>query len=164
MYRLLHLRINLHHPLIQIRMIPHQNLGIPRARHEDRVHPAANRRHEDLAHLQPDQEGKRHDDGRELAAFVVLGFGEFEVEEGEEGAEIGDKGAAHGKDRADQAVVDESVDAAVLHHARNSVFQPSVSSMVIRRTQRGGIGRAYVHVSLAAGIYAFPYKAMCEKA
>lgn len=122
MNRRLHLRINPHHPLIQIRMIPHQHLGIPRTRHENGIHPAADRRHEDLTHLQPYQERESHDDGRELAAFVVLGFGEFEVEECEEGAEVGDKGAAHCEDGADEAVVDEGVDAAVFHHPKNSVF------------------------------------------
>lgn len=118
MYHGLHLRINLDHPRPKIRVIPHQHLGIPRARHEDRIHPAANRRQEDLTHLQPDQEGKRHDDGCELAAFIVCRVRELEVEEREQAAEVGDEGAAHGEDRPDEAIVDEGVDAAVFHHTK----------------------------------------------
>lgn len=41
----------------------------------------------------------------------------MEVEVTQQGAKVGDKGAAHSEDGADEAVVDEGVDAAVLHHA-----------------------------------------------
>ena len=58
---LLHLRVNRDHLRIQIRMIPHQDLGIPGRSHKERIDATANRRHEDLADLKSDQERKRHD-------------------------------------------------------------------------------------------------------
>ena len=119
-------------------MIPHQHLRIPRTRHENRIHAAANGRHEYLTHLQPDQECKSHDDGRELAAFVVRWFGELQVEVREEGAEVGDKDAAHGEDGANQAIVDEGVDAAVFHHPRYSAISFILLIWITTsRTQKG---------------------------
>ena len=41
----------------------------------------------------------------------------MEIEVTQQGAEVGDEGATHGEDGADEAVIDEGVDAAVLHHA-----------------------------------------------
>lgn len=104
------------HSLIEVGMVPAQTIRIPGHGHEQRIGAAADGSHEDLANLQADEEGECHDDGREGAGAVVLGFGEFEVEVGEEGAEIGDEGGTHGEDGADEAVVDEGVDAAVFHH------------------------------------------------
>lgn len=138
-------------------MIPHQNIRIPRARHEDRIHSAANRRHEDLAHLQSDQERKRHDNGREGAAFVVCRFRKFQIEEGKEGTQVGDEGGAHGEDGPDEAVVDEGIDTAVLHHPTHKYHQNIAPLYDIPETR--GVG-TYVHVSLAAGMYAFPYRAI----
>lgn len=89
MNHLLYLRINLDHPRVKIRMIPHQHVRIPRRGDEQRVYTATYWRHEDLADLQPDEEGEGHDDGGEGAAVIVGRFGEFEVEVGEEGAEVG---------------------------------------------------------------------------
>ena len=97
-------------------MIAHQDIRIPSGGDEKRRDAAADGRHEDLADLQADEEGKGHDDGGEGAAVVVGRRGELQVEEGEQGAEVGDEGGAHGEDGADQAVVDERVDAAVFHH------------------------------------------------
>jgi len=116
MNHLLYARVHSNHPLIKIRMILPQTIRIPRHRHEQRISSAADRRHEDLADLQADEEGKGQDDGRVGAGTVVLGLGELEVEIGEEGAEVGDEGGAHGEDGPDEAVVDERVDAAVFHH------------------------------------------------
>lgn len=98
-------------------MIRHQHLRVPRRRHKERVHPASNRRHEDLTHLQPDEEGESHHNRCVSPGSVVSWVCEFQVEEGEEGAEESDKGGAHGEDGADEAVIDEGVDAAVFHHS-----------------------------------------------
>lgn len=157
MYHCLHLGVDFDHPRPEIGMILHQNVRIPRSRHEYRVHAASNRRHEDLAHLQANQEGKGHDDGREPAPFVVSRFGELEVKEGKEAAEVGDEGAAHGEDGADEAVVDQSINAAILHHPVPPRQQPPTFHILQHWVTD-------FHVSLAAGTYAFPYNAMCEKA
>lgn len=56
MDHLLHLRVDPDHPLVQIGMIPHQNVWIPCRSHKDCVHATPNGRHEDLTNLQPNQE------------------------------------------------------------------------------------------------------------
>ena len=98
MYILLHLGVNSNNPSIEIRVLPHHHITIPRHCHENRVNSTAQRRHENLAYLQPDQEAECKHNGRECPAFVVGWVGELEVEEGEEGTEIGDEGGAHGED------------------------------------------------------------------
>lgn len=149
MNHLLYLRVHTDHPLVEIRMISHQNIRIPRARHEDRIHSAANRRHEDLAHLQSDQECKRHDNGREGAALVVCRLREFQIEKGQKGAQVGDEGGAHGEDGADETVIDEGVDAAVLHHPTQKYYQ---NLAPLNDTPETKGRETYVHVSLAAGM------------
>ena len=98
-------------------MISHQNLWIPCARNKYSIDAAAEGRGEYVANLKADQEGKGNDDGRVLAIVVVGRRGEDDVAVSEEGAEIGDEGRADGKHRADEAFVDESVDAAVFYHS-----------------------------------------------
>ena len=117
MNHLLYLRINPDHPLIKFRMIPHQNIRIPRRRDKQGINATPDGRHEYLADLQANQKRKRHDNGREGAAVVVARGGEAQVEVGKEGAEVGDEGGTHGEDGGDEAVVDEGVDAAVFHHS-----------------------------------------------
>lgn len=96
MNHLLNPRIHANHSIIKIRMVAHEDVGIPRSSHEDGIDSAPNWRHEDLADLEPDKEGKCHDDGGELAAFIICRVGELQIEEGEEGAEVSYKGGAHG--------------------------------------------------------------------
>ena len=54
MNHLLHLRVYPDHPLVQIGMVPHQNVWIPCRRDEDRIHTTSNGCHEYLTDLQPD--------------------------------------------------------------------------------------------------------------
>ncbi len=96
MDHLLYFRIGSHHSVVDIRMIPDQNLGIPSRSHEDGVDAASYRRHEDLAYLQADQKGERHYNRRVGAAGVVCWLGEFEVQVCEEGTKVANKGRAHG--------------------------------------------------------------------
>lgn len=111
------MRINRHHPLIQIRILRHQNLRIKRHGHEERRHSTLNWHQEDIADLQSDDEREGHDDGRVAAGSVVRGRRESDVEVGEQGAGIGNEDGAHGQDGVDETFVDEGVDTAVFHHA-----------------------------------------------
>lgn len=79
MYRLLNARINTNHCLVDIRMIPHEDFGVPRGRHEDSVDAARQGRREDVCDLQADDEGKGDDYGGEAAVGVVLRLREEEV-------------------------------------------------------------------------------------
>ena len=56
MNHLLHLWVDPYHPLVQVGMIPHQNIWVPRRSHEDCVHTTPNGRHKDLTDLQSNQE------------------------------------------------------------------------------------------------------------
>lgn len=85
MNSLLHLRINPDHILIQLRVLAHEHLGIPRGRDENRIDPARQRGGEAVGDLQADEESVRDDHGREFAVGVVGRVREDEVEEGEAG-------------------------------------------------------------------------------
>ena len=113
---LLYFRICAHHPAVDICMVAHQYLWIPRRSHKNRINTAANRRHEDLADLQTDQECKRHDHRRVGAASVVGWVCELQVKVRKESTEVTNECRAHGQDRSDQAIIDQGVDSAVFHH------------------------------------------------
>lgn len=95
MYVLLHLRINIYNPSVEIRMIFHHDIRIPGHSDKNGVDAAAERCHEYLADLQPDQEAECHYDWRECAALVVRRVRKLEVEECEEGTEVCDEGRSH---------------------------------------------------------------------
>ena len=57
-YVLLYFRIDANHPSIEVRVILHQDVRVPRHGHKDRVHAATYWRHEDLTDLQSDQKAK----------------------------------------------------------------------------------------------------------
>ena len=96
MNHLLNLWIHTNHPLIKIRMVPHQNIRIPRSGNENCIHPTPDWGQKNLAHLQSNEECKGKNNGCESAAGVVGRGGELEVEESEQGTEVGDEGGAHG--------------------------------------------------------------------
>lgn len=83
MNSLLHMRIHLNHILIQLRVLAHHDLRIPRGRDENRLNATLQRRREAVGDLQADEESVRHDDGRERAGGVVGRVSEDEVEVGE---------------------------------------------------------------------------------
>lgn len=114
MYRLLHMRIDVYHLLIQVRMLGHHNLRVPGCCDEDSVDTTADRRGEDIADLQSDEEGKRHHDRGIRSRRVVGRVRVDHVQIREQGARVRDKGRSHGKHRADEALVNQGVDAAVL--------------------------------------------------
>ncbi len=89
MNHLLHLRINPHHFLIEVRMISHQDIRIPRRSNENSIDTTTNRRHEDLADLQSNQEGESHNDRGKCASLIISWFRELQVEVGEKGADVG---------------------------------------------------------------------------
>jgi hypothetical protein len=84
------MRIHFNHILIQLRVLAHHDLRIPRGSHEDRLDTALQRRGEAVGDLQADEESVRDDDGGESAVGVVAWVGEDEVEVGEavDGEEI----------------------------------------------------------------------------
>jgi hypothetical protein len=114
---LLHVGVHRNHALVKIRMLPHQNLGVPRHRDKDGVDATGQRRSENVANLQSNQEGESDDHRRVRAIRVVCWRREEEVEVCEERACVCDKGCAHGQYWTNQAFVDESVDSAVLDHS-----------------------------------------------
>jgi len=140
----------MNHLLVQIRVLVHHDLGVPRGRHEDGVDAAAQRRREDIAYLQADEEREGHDDGRVGPVGVVRRAREDQVQVRQQGAGVGDEGGAHGEHGADQALVDQGVDSAVFDHATPNM---SVGWLEVKA---GFWGAAYRHVSLAAGMYALP--------
>lgn len=116
MNSLLHGGIELDNLVVQVRMVPDHDLRIPPQRDKDRVHPAPDRRQEDLADLQPDQKRERHGDSGEVAGRVIRRTRELQVQIREQRAEVGDEDRSHGQNGANQAVIDKDVDSAVLHH------------------------------------------------
>lgn len=116
MYGLLDMRVDADHAGIQVGMIPHQDLRIPRTGHEYGIDATAKRRGEDVADLEADEEGEGNHNRSVGAILVVSGRGEDEVEVGEKRAGIGNKGRAHAEDGADETFIDKGVNSAVLDH------------------------------------------------
>ena len=80
---LLDVRVHLDHILVQLRVLAHHDLRIPRGGHEDGLDAALQRCGEAVGDLQADEESIRDDDGGEGASLVVAWVGEDEVEVGE---------------------------------------------------------------------------------
>jgi hypothetical protein len=114
---LLHVGVDCNHALVKIRMLPHQNLGVPCHCDKDRVDATRQRRSEDIAYLQSNQEGESDNYRRVRAIRVIRWRREEEVEVCEERACVCNEGGAHGKYWTNQAFVDESIDSAVLDHS-----------------------------------------------
>ena len=102
-------------------MISHQDVRIPCRCDENGVSAAADRRHENLAHLETNQEGKRQDDGSIAATVIVGGACKLEIEEGEQSAKIANESRAHREHRTNKAIVHQCIDTSILHHPRNPV-------------------------------------------
>ena len=114
---LLHMGVNLHHLVIQVRMVANHDLRIPCSSNKNAIDATTNRGSEDVADLQANQEGVGYDDGRVAAVGVVGGRREDHVQVGQQRAGVAYKGAAHAEHGADQAFVDQGVDAAVFYHS-----------------------------------------------
>ena len=135
MDHLLHLWINPDHPVIELWMIPHQNVRIPRSSDKYSVDATSDWRHEYLADLQSDQERESHNDGRKGASVIVSWLGELQVEIGQESAEVRYKSTAHGEYGPDQTVINKCIYAAVFHH------RPRIlSCWDVRFTIQGNMG------------------------
>lgn len=93
---LLHARVQLHELVVDFRVVVNHDLRIPAHRHEDGLDTTANRRHEDLAHLQADHESKGHNDSGKVAVGVVGRLRELQVQVGQQGADVGNEHGAHG--------------------------------------------------------------------
>ena len=116
MNHLLYLRVHASNSIVEIWMIFHHDIRIPRHCNENRINPTPNRRHEYLTNLQANQKTECHHYRGESAAIVVPWFGELEIKIGEQSTEITDEGSSHGQDGTDKTVIHKSVNAAVLHH------------------------------------------------
>jgi hypothetical protein len=123
MNRNLHMRVDLHQPLPQIRKLLNQNLRIERHGDKERSHTTLDRHQEDIGDLEADKEGEGYNYGGEGVAVVVGGLGEGDVEIGEERAKVGNEDGAHGEDGIDETFVDESINATVPHHCPGCLAQ-----------------------------------------
>jgi hypothetical protein len=85
---LLDVRVHLDHVLVQLRVLAHHDLRIPRGSNENGLDTALQRRGEAVGDLQADEEGIGDDDGSELALRVVGWVCEDEVQVGEAVGEI----------------------------------------------------------------------------
>lgn len=117
MNSLLYLRINLDQLLVQARMLPHHNLGVPRHRRKNRLNPRPHRRQKNLCNLQPNHKRKRHNHRRKVAVCVIPRIRKLEVQVCQQRADIRHAHASHRKHGAHEAVVNEGVDAAIAHHS-----------------------------------------------
>lgn len=90
--------------LVQVWIFPHKHLGIKRHGDKEGAHTTLDRHEEDIADLQADEKGERHDEGSERAVVVVGGFREFQIEIREKAAYVGDKDGAHGQDGVDETL------------------------------------------------------------
>ena len=77
------MRVHLDHVLVQLRVLAHHNLRIPRGSHKDSLNATLQRCSEAVGDLQTDEESIGDDDGSESAVGVVGRVGEDEVEVGE---------------------------------------------------------------------------------
>lgn len=111
MDQLLHPRVHPHQPPPKLRVVPPQHPSIPRRRHKQRIDSTPHRRHKHPRNLQPDQKRKRHYYRGKPPISVVGRVSEAQVQVSEQGAGVGDEGGGHGEHGADEAVVDEGVDA-----------------------------------------------------
>ena len=118
---LLHLRIYLYHPVIDIGMVAHQHFRIPGHCHKDCVNTTAQRSGEDVADLKANKERKCHNNWCEATIVIVRRLREHHVQVGQQRASKTDEGGAHAENRADQAPIDECVDAAVFDHPDDEV-------------------------------------------
>jgi hypothetical protein len=77
---LLDVRVHLDHVLVQLWVLAHHDLRIPRGSNENGLNTALQRRGEAIGDLQADEEGICDDDGSELALRIVGWVCEDEVE------------------------------------------------------------------------------------
>ena len=80
---LLHVRVDLDHVLVQLRVLAHHDLRIPGGSDKDCLDTRLQRCCEAVRDLQADEESVGDDDGGETAIAVVGWIGEDEVEVGE---------------------------------------------------------------------------------
>lgn len=102
---LLNLRVDANHLVIELGVIADHDFGVPGGGNEDGVDAARNRGGKDVGDLEADEEGEGDDDGSVVASPVVDGVGEGDVEIGEEGRGVADKGGAEGEHGADETVL-----------------------------------------------------------
>lgn len=131
---LLHLRVDLDHLVIQLRVVTAHDSRVPTCGDEDGLDTTGDRSGEDGADLEPDEEGEGHDDGGEATVLIVCGRGEVEVQISEERGGVTDEYTTEGENRTNKAVlecvstgadtmcgwktyVDKRVNATVLHHS-----------------------------------------------
>jgi hypothetical protein len=153
------MRIHLNHILVQLRVLAHHNLRIPRSSHKDSLNTALQRRGEAVGDLQTDEESVRNDDGGESAVGVVARVGEDEVEVGEaveggillatsrslsrgvegnlQGTDVGYEGGTHGEDGTGQTLVDQRVHSTVLNHGPCGLCTLDVALAVQRHVAEG---------------------------
>jgi hypothetical protein len=128
MNSLLDVRVDRDHPMVKVRVLPHQDLGVPRHRDENCVDTAGKWGRENIANLQSDQE-RESDHHRSVGSVRVVGWRrEDKVEVREKRTGVGDECGAHRQNWSDQALVDQCVDTAIFDH-------PADAQLVISRYQ-----------------------------
>lgn len=79
MNRLLNMRVDLHHILVQLWVLAHEGFRIPCHGNEDSVDAAGERSREAVGDLQTNKESEGKHNGREVASLVICRGGEDEV-------------------------------------------------------------------------------------
>ena len=154
------MRIHFNHILIQLRVLAHHDLRIPRGSHENGLDTALQRCSEAVGDLQTDEKSVCDDDGSESAIGVVGRVGEDEVEVGEavdwekivsfvvilkgrgqrrnlQCADVGYEGRAHGEDGTGQTLVDQGVHSTVFNHGPCGFRALDVALAVQRHVAEG---------------------------
>lgn len=80
MYRILNMRVYLHHLGVKLRMLAHHYRWIKSSGYEDGVDATRQRRCEDVADLESNEKGKCDDYRGKITVVVVGWFGEDQVE------------------------------------------------------------------------------------
>lgn len=113
---LLDLGIQANHLMVKFRVIADHDLGIPTGGDKNRLDTARDGCRKNIGNLESNEERKRQDDGGEAASLVVGGFGNLEVDVGEQGASVADGQGSKGKDGSNKTF---------LHHELAKLFPNS---------------------------------------
>ncbi|KFY62481.1 hypothetical protein V496_04569 [Pseudogymnoascus sp. VKM F-4515 (FW-2607)] len=108
------MRVNAHHPIIQIRVLILEHRRIKRHGHKQRRHTTLDGHHKHITDLQPNKKRVRHDN--RVVVRIEHHIAVAQVQVRHQHAHVPDKDGAHRQDGVDEALIDERVNPAVLHH------------------------------------------------
>lgn len=139
------------HLLIELRIIALEDFRVECHSYEECGEAALHRDEEDVADLETEEEGDGHDNRCVATLAVIRWLSDFHVQEGDEGADVGDENRAHGQNGVNDIFVDQSIDAARAEHSPCVLFT-SLDTFFHRESRD--------KQTFAAGTYAFPYNAI----